>query len=127
QKVLHDGIESQLRDDQKADFGKMWQERMDQQRRGPGGPDRGPAALKSVVDKLDDLTADQKAQLETVFKTFHEANKDKSGPPSPEAGRKLHEDVIAVLTEGQKAKVEKALEGQRGRGDREGRPRRGRP
>ncbi len=129
-KALHDGITAQLRDDQKADFDKMWQARMDQMRRGPGGPggpDRGPAALKSVVDKLDDLTADQKTQIETIFKTFREATKDKSGPPSPEVGRKLQEDVMGVLTEGQKAKVEKALEGQRGRRERgEGRPRRDR-
>lgn len=125
QKTLHDGIESQLREDQKADFSKMWQERMQQRGpRGQGGPDRGPAALKSIVDKLDDLTADQKQQIKTVFENFQEANKDKSGPPSPEVGRKLHEDIFAILTDGQKAKVEKALEGQRGRRDREGRPRR---
>ena len=125
QKVLHDGIVAQLREDQKAEFGKLWQARMEQ-RRGPGGPDRGPAALKSIVDKLDDLTADQKQQLEVVFNNFRDATKDKSGPPSPEVGRKLHEDVFAILTDGQKAKVEKALEGQRGRRDREGRQRRGR-
>lgn len=122
QKALHDGIEAQLREDQKVEFGKMWQERM--ARRGPGGrggPDRGPAALKSIVDKLDDLTADQKAQLEVVFKNFRDATKDQSGPPSPQVGRKLHEDVMAILTDGQKEKVEKALEGQRPRRDREGR------
>lgn len=125
QKALHDGIVAQLREDQKAEFGKMWQERME--RRGPGGrggPDRGPAALKSIVDKLDDLTADQKAQLEVVFKTFRDSTKDQSGPPSPQVGRKLHDDVFAILTDGQKEKVQKALEGQRGRRDREGRPRR---
>ena len=123
QKALHDGIVTQLREDQKADFTKLWQERSER-RRGPGGPDRGPAALKSIVDKLDDLTADQKQQLEVLFKTFRESTKDQSGPPSPEVGRKLHEDVMGVLTEGQKEKVQKTLEGQRRRGG-EGRPRRG--
>jgi len=126
QKAMHDGIVAQLREDQKPEFDKMWKARMERRGPGgPGGPDRGPAALKSIVDKLEDLTTDQKAQIETLFNAFRESQKDKSGRPNPEVNRKLHDDVMGVLTEGQKATVEKALEGQRGRRERgEGRQRR---
>jgi len=126
QKAMHDGILAQLREDQKPEFAKMWEARMERQRRGPGGPDRGPAALKSIVDKLDDLTSDQKAQLEVIFKNFRETSRDQAGPASRQANRKLHEDVMGVLTDTQKATVEKQLEGQRGRRERgEGRRDRG--
>lgn len=140
-KTLHDGIVAQLRDDQKPQFETMWAERMAMRRGGPGGPDgpggpnRGPLALKAIVDKLDDLTADQKQQIETLFTTFRDANKDKSARPSPEAAKKLQADVMAVLTDGQKAKVEKTLSGNRrgpggpgeGRGERPRRPRGDKP
>ena len=136
-KTMHDGIVAQLRDDQKPQFETMWAERMAMRRGGPdgpGAPNRGPLALKSIVDKLDDLTADQKQQIETLFTTFRDANKDKTARPSPEATKKLQADVMAVLTDGQKAKVEKALTGNRrgpggpgGPGERPRRPRGDKP
>jgi hypothetical protein len=120
QKSLHDGIVAQLRDDQKEKFETHWQERM--ARQGPGGfrgQMRSPAALKSIVDRLEDLSTEQKTQIEQLFTTFQDESRkapesDLPGTPPNNLNRKLFEDVLNVLTPGQRERVERQLAGRRG-------------
>jgi len=116
QEMLHDQILATLRDDQKERFTELWDERLS----GPtsyGGPIRNPRALKSQVDKLSDLTAEQKKQITALFDEFRRAAR---GPQTSglkarkELAKKLHDDVFALLSPEQKEKLEKLLEGDRG-------------
>ncbi len=116
QELLHDQILNSLRDDQKARFVELW----DEQLTGGdpyGGPIRNPRALKSQVEKLPDLSPEQKKQVNALFEQFRRASRDvqNSGLKArKELTKKLYDDVFALLDPGQKEKVEKALGGERG-------------
>lgn len=144
-KALHDNIYQLLRPEQQEKFEEVWKER----RIPPGarrdGPVRNVRALKSIVERLPDLTEEQKAQIKTLFEEFQKSQRerpegdkpsgDQPGRPDREARqkqamermKKLHDDVIAVLTPEQKAKVEETLKGKRARRERPPRDRDDRP
>lgn len=116
QAMLHDQILSTLREEQKAAFTELWDERL----AGPdayGGPVRNPRALKSQVDKLTDLTADQKKQIAAVFEEYRRATRASASSglkARTELTKKLYDDVFALLSAEQRAKIEKSMEGERG-------------
>lgn len=117
QEQLHDQILSTLRDDQKARFLEVW----DDQLTTPdayGGPVRNPRVLKSQVDKLPDLSPEQKKQIDALFEQFRRTSRDPQSAglkARKDLHRKLYDDVFALLTAEQREKVEKALEGKRHR------------
>lgn len=116
QEQLHDQILTILRDDQKAKFEDVWEEHM-ASRGGYGGPVRSPRALKAQIDKLQDLTPDQKQQIESLFDQFRKTSREPQNAglkQRNELTKKLYDDVFALLTPEQKDKTEKALQGNRG-------------
>ena len=107
-----------MRDDQKEKFEKFWVDWTTSRR--PAGPVRSPQALKAMVDKLADLTADQKKQIEEAFAGFKKIVREDVKEDSPEYRRRtrqLYEDVMKALTPEQREKISAQL--------REGRPDRG--
>lgn len=140
QQLLHDEIVKTLRPGQKAKFETVWEEQL-ASRSFRKGPVRNPRALKAIVDRLKDLSDDQKSQIKTLFEAFqNQRNDDKSASSNDGSqtgkseGRgvemrrrsradrdrleKLFNDVINVLTPEQKASVEEQLKGHDGRGVR---------
>jgi Spy/CpxP family protein refolding chaperone len=120
QEQFHDQLIVVLRDDQKAAFEEIWDEHMAASG-AYGGPLRNPRMLKSQVDKLQDLTPEQKQQLDSLFENYRKAGRDKQQSDlktRKEQTKKLYDDVIALLTPEQKEKVEAAMQG----GDRHGQP-----
>lgn len=155
---LREDVSQLLTAEQKPKFDAFWSSMM--VRGAYGGPVRNPRALKSVVDGLGDLSSEQKEQLEGLFRTFHESERnlrqqhsargnrggaagaaegENAGDPRrnrressralqaemQQLAEKLHQDVMNVLTEAQRAKVEEMLKGQSGRMRRGPRPDRG--
>jgi len=121
-KELHDGLAGIMHEDQKEAFEKAWNERMNRQR-GPANVD--PRQLKRVVDGLEGMSTQQKDQIQALFTAHQEKTRELSEKPRElqQANRKLYEDVIAVLDDAQKAKVQREVQargGERGRFDREG-------
>lgn len=130
EKEEHANLLVVMRDDQKEKFEQFWQNWATSRR--PGGPVRSPQALKAMIDKLTDLTTEQKKQIEDAFGEFKKAVREevkepgRDGPAlkddSPEyrrKTRKLYEDVMKVLTPEQREKISAQLRG--GRPDMEGR------
>lgn len=149
EKSLHDGVFQLLRPDQQENFEKVWAERS-ASRFNRGGAGRDPRMLKAVIDRLPDLTGEQKSQIEKLFEEFRRPPEkpsdgvegDGSRPARPtredrmklqrEKIEKLHAEVMAVLTPEQQKSVvaelkkmdERRPEGrERSRGGRGGRPR----
>lgn len=77
------------------------------------GPVRSPRALKAIVDRLGDLTPEQRRSIDGVFLQFRESRRERRGqsPENSADERKLYDDVFAVLTDGQKTRVEQQLAG----------------
>jgi len=80
------------------------------------GPVRSPRALKAIVDRLGDLTPEQRRSVDGLFEQFREAQRGTAGREHDKdaATRKLYDDVFAVLTDGQKTRVEQQLAGRTG-------------
>lgn len=78
------------------------------------GPVRSPRALKAITDRLGDLTPEQRRNIDGVFQQFREWQRDNRGHSAEKAAqeRKLYDDVFAILTDGQKTRVEQQLGGQ---------------
>jgi hypothetical protein len=124
EKEEHDGLLAVMRDDQKEKFEIFWADWTISRR--PAGPVRSPQALKAMTDKLADLTADQKKQIEEAFAGFKKAVREDAKEDSPEYRRRtrqLYEDVIKALTPEQREKISAQLrEGRPDRGGRRGFP-----
>ena len=114
--VSREQILTILRADQIESFDTYWEKNM----RGPrsSGRARNPALLKRLVDRLPDLTVQQKSQVDALFKA-HVSGAKPSGlePREPRDSRgarwrldKLFDDVYAVLTERQKKVIQEKVE-----------------
>lgn len=112
QKNLHDAIVGILREDQKQGFEEIWTERMDQGANFRGRT-RSPQALKAMVDRLPDITSDQKAQIDEQFRSFREAVKNEPGnsPARQQAINHLYDAVNSLLTPDQRETVTKQMAG----------------
>lgn len=80
------------------------------------GPVRSPRALKAIVDRLGDLTPEQRRSVDGLFAQFREGQRESTGREQDKnvITRKLYDDVFAVLTDGQKTRVEQQLAGRTG-------------
>jgi len=113
-------IKTGLRADQITKLNSIWSNRIVAPREGRAGfrgQKRSAQALKAMVDRLPGRTKDQEQQLEELFRGHMEAVR---AAGSSEAEReklvgKLYDDVMAVLTPGQQARIEKDM--RRGRRD----------
>lgn len=155
EKKLHDDILAKLNDDQKESFESVWGDVMDP-RRGGREPRIDPRQLHKAVMGLEGLTDTQRRDAEKLFEEFRTAERerprrgrdvedkdDDSGEPKAHrpvrgprgrgarganpAVKKLYDDVTALLTDEQKAELEKKMSrSRRPRGGPDGGPRRGR-
>lgn len=117
----HDRLLAVMHPDQKPAFEKLWEEWTQFQR--PFISLRNPRVLKDIVDKLPDLSAEQKEQVEPLFREFQKAARDQDDQSAEfrRLSAKLYDDVTKLLTPEQKAEVDKQL---RDRGELRGRERR---
>ena len=114
---LHGEIKAMLRPEQMEKFETVWKDKQILLDVGPRGPvfstDRNPRALKAAVDRLADLTSDQKAGVESAFKTYQEAARAPSARNNRTENNKiiqaLYDQVLGLLTEGQREKVQAEL------------------
>lgn len=119
QQLLHDDIAGMLRDDQKAEFERVWEDRM----AGPmfGGRVRTAHALRSSVKRLKGLTSEQEKKIDALFEAHQKALREQAeasrGRGAERKGietnlaqdqlvRKLYDDVLGVLTPEQRSKIE---------------------
>ncbi len=114
QDKLRGELMATLHDDQKSAFEKFWDERM--ARQSPyRGPERSPQALKSLVDRLPALSAEQRQQIDQLFRQHVEAAKatQKGTPAERTLVTKLYDSVMALLTPEQRSLLESQLAGRR--------------
>lgn len=115
QEGLKDKMRTVLREDQKAAFDKLWEENM-----APSAAGRArsnPRILRSLVERMQDVTADQKRQIAELFKQFDEATKgqkDRSPAMFESQNQKLYDSIMSVLTPEQREKVQDRLQGRPG-------------
>jgi len=115
--ALHTEIVAMLRPEQVEKFETVWKDKQILLDVGPRGPlfstDRNPRALKAAVDRLPDLTPDQKAGVEAAYKTYQEAARAPSMRTNREESNKaiqaLYDQVLGLLTQGQREKVQAEL------------------
>jgi hypothetical protein len=105
---LRGKLAAALREDQRPGFEKIWDEYMSGGA-GRRGPPKNPRMLRSVVERLNDLTPDQKRQIDELFKQHDEATKGKKGPEAETHTQRLYDAVLALLTPVQREKVEPRL------------------
>lgn len=76
-------------------------------------PVRSPRALQAITERLADLTPDQKARIDAAFLKFRNAQRTAANKPQADEANttKLYDDVFAILTDGQKTRVEQELRG----------------
>jgi hypothetical protein len=107
--TLREKVKAVLRDDQKAGFEKIWDEYLG------GGSGRrlmrqNPRLLRATVDRLPDLTADQKREIGELFRQYDEATKGQRGPAVETQTQRLHDSVLALLTPQQRERVESRVQ-----------------
>lgn len=121
QKEQHDALLAQLRPDQKEKFETLWKE-WEENPSGPEFTQRSPQALRRILERVTDLTADQKAQIDQIFEEFKKSTReqDRESPEFRKLTDKLYAEVKAALTPEQQEKVAELLSGRRpgGRGGR---------
>jgi len=115
QKQLRKDIESVLRPEQKDAFNAYWERRY-AQRYERHGPNRSPAALKALVDRLPDLSDAQRDQIDQLYARYQETIRDTARDPHAreQARDEMYDNVLKVLTPEQKAQVEEKLQGRAG-------------
>jgi hypothetical protein len=129
---LHDDLLAVMRDDQQEAFEQLWTERLSMQFGKSRRHQRSATALKAMVDRLNDLTPEQELELRGLFETFRKTAHKMKSQDAPGNWRteekklttKLYDDVLAVLSEEQRTRLEKMLgagrpphlDGPRGRG-----------
>ncbi len=79
-------------------------------------PVRSPRALQAITDRLSDLTPDQRSRIDAAFLKFRNAQRAAANKPQTEEANttKLYDEVFAILTDGQKTRVEQELRGRNG-------------
>lgn len=112
QQELHDQILATLREDQRAKFEQLWEERMGQNTAFRGRV-RSPQALKAMVDRLPGLTDEQKTQIDQQFRNYHESVKDQpaTSPARDQSTKLLYDSVIALLTTEQRETITRQMAG----------------
>jgi len=105
----HERLLAVMRPDQKPAFERIWQEWTQFQR--PFVSLRNPRVLKEIVDKLPDLSLEQREQLEPLFREFQKAAREREDQSAEfrRLSAKLYEDVTRLLTPEQRAEVDRQL------------------
>lgn len=102
QKQLHDQMLPILREDQKARFKRIWEEEFEGKPR-PRIQRVDPRVLKSIVDELSGLSADQKREIDQAFRAYREETRkpDLDDATKATLERTLGQDVFAALNDEQ--------------------------
>lgn len=125
QSDLHDKLVALLRDDQKQDFERIWEQRM--VRGGGRSAMNDPRLLRMLVNRLPDITAEQKQKLQDLYKQHVQAQQEAKGEVAARqrADTAFHDAVMALLTPSQREEITRQLTGRDRRRPPEGAP--GRP
>lgn len=117
-KAQYESLLEVMHEDQKASFEEFWAEMTEPRRF--DSVQQSPRALKRVVDRLPDLTSEQKEQIEAMFNQHRLAAREnpRGSPANTKLAEKLYTDVMKVLTPGQKEMIEARLNSRRGPGER---------
>ena len=111
-------IKTGLRPDQIAKLNTLWANRIVAPREGRvgfRGQKRSAQALKAMVDRLPGRSNEQEQQLENLFRTHMEAVRA-AGTSEAERDKlvgQLYNDVMAVLTPDQQARIEQDMQRRR--------------
>lgn len=121
--ALKGNLAAIMKPDQKQKFETYWSQKMDATHERFGGTARSPQVLKALTDRLNGLSADQKSQLDQLFKGYFDAAKRNGANESANdvLVKKLYDDVLNVLNPEQRQQIEAKIKGnQRARGPRPG-------
>lgn len=113
QDELKDKLRSVLRDDQRPKFDKLWDDNMNMAPRSR----KNPRLLKSMIERLPDVTSEQKQQITDLLKKMDEATraqKDMTPTQREDLSQKTYDGMLALLTPEQREKVQARLEGRPG-------------
>lgn len=115
QTQLHDKLAGLLRDEQKAGFERIWEERMI--RTPPRPAAQNTRLLRMLVDRLSDLSSDQKQKMQDLNKQYTDAMKEAGRDPGARerAEQAYHDAVMALLLPAQKSEIERQMEQRRPR------------
>lgn len=115
QAKLHDDLMKVMREDQVEAFERVWSEQLDR-REIRKSLLRNPNAIKAAVDRLKDLTPEQKAGIKNVLDAYKRWAREAREKPGAYAAarkdkmKKLYDDVLAQLTPDQREIVTKELD-----------------
>lgn len=105
QTVFKEKVRAVMRDDQREAFDRIWTDRTATDIR--SRLRQNPRMLKAFVDRLTDLTSEQKTQIGDIFKQHQELEKGlKDRVTREQAGQRVYDSVMAILTPAQREQLE---------------------
>ncbi|MBI5764458.1 MAG: hypothetical protein HZA51_13130 [Planctomycetes bacterium] len=110
QSVFKEKVRAVMHEDQREAFDRIWTDRTATDVR--SRLRQNPRMLKAFVDRVTDLTSEQKTQIGDVFKQHQELEKGlKDRVTREQAGLRLYDSVMAILTPAQREQVEARAKG----------------
>lgn len=105
QTVFKEKVRAVMHEDQREAFDRIWTDRTATDVR--SRLRQNPRMLKAFVDRLTDLTSEQKTQIGDLFKQHNEAEKGlKDRAAREQAGQRVYDSVLAILTPAQREQLE---------------------
>ncbi len=113
QTVFKEKVRAIMHDDQREAFDRIWTDRTATDVR--SRLRQNPRMLKAFVDRLTDLTSEQKTQIGDIFKQHQELEKGlKDRVTREQAGQRVYDSVMGILTPAQREQVEARAKGRSG-------------
>src|SRR3989442_1435537 len=77
--AIHEQVKKELsaimRPEQAAGFEQFWTQQLAALHRDRAGPERSARALKVILDRMDDLTVEQRQFIDTLFRAYRDAER----------------------------------------------------
>lgn len=105
QTVFKEKVRAVMHEDQREAFDRIWTDRTATDIR--SRLRQNPRMLKAFVDRLTDLTSEQKTQIGDIFKQHQELEKGlKDRVTREQAGQRVYDSVMGILTPAQREQLE---------------------
>lgn len=105
QTVFKEKVRAVMHENQREAFDRIWTDRTATDIR--SRLRQNPRMLKAFVDRLTDLTSEQKTQIGDIFKQNQELEKGlKDRVTREQAGQRVYDSVMAILTPAQREQLE---------------------
>ncbi len=112
QNQFRDKMRGVLREDQREGFDRIWLDRNSGDMR--SRMRQNPRMLKAMVDRVPELTSEQKTQIDDLFKQHNEAEKGlKDRAAREQASQRIYDAVMTILTPAQRAELDSRMSGRR--------------